>query len=307
MLVTLKQILNKANKENYAVGAFNINNMEICQGIMNAATAQNAPVILQTSQGAIEYAGIDYLKAIVYTAAKQKVPVALHLDHGRDMDIIKKCIKAGWTGIMYDGSHLPIDENIKNTQKVVKWAHAKRIGVEAELGTIGGAEEKIIAREIIYTDPDAAVEFVKKTKIDALAIAIGTSHGAYKFSGNARLDIHLLKTIKQRINMPLVLHGASGVPAWLVTQAARYGAQLGKPEGVPDEQISLAVRNGINKVNTDTDLRLAFDAAVRKFLTEVPEDFDPRNILSPARDLIQQVVEHRIKTFGSSEKAGDKR
>lgn len=303
MLVTLKQILKKANNENYAVGAFNINNMEICQGIMDAATAQKAPVILQTSEGAIKYAGIDYLKAIAYTAAKQKVPVALHLDHGRDINIIKKCIKAGWTGIMYDGSHLPFEQNIKNTQKVVKWTHAKGISVEAELGTIGGAEEKIIAREIIYTDPEAAVEFVKKTKVDALAVAIGTSHGAYKFSGNARLDIHLLKTIKQRISTPLVLHGASGVPAWLVTQAVRYGAQLGKPEGVPDDQILMAVRNGINKVNTDTDLRLAFDAAVRKFLTEVPEDFDPRHILSPARDLIQQVVEHRIKTFGSSGKA----
>ena len=303
MLVTLKQILNKANKENYAVGAFNINNMEVTQAIINAAVSQKSPVILQTSQGALEYAGRDYLKALAHTAAKQKVPVVLHLDHGRDLEIIKKCINAGWTGIMYDGSHLAFEENIKNTAKVVKWAHAKGISVEGEIGTIGGAEEKIIAREIIYTDPDAAVEFVKKTKVDALAIAIGTSHGAYKFEGSGRLDLHLLKTIKQRLNMPLVLHGASGVPAWLVTQAVRYGAQLGKPEGVPDDQIIHSVEYGINKVNTDTDIRLAFDAAVRKFITEKPEDFDPRHILQPARELIQKVVEHRMQVFGSNGKA----
>jgi len=303
MIVTLKQILNKANKGNYAVGAFNINNMEIAQAIIRAAAAQKAPVILQTSEGAIAYAGMEYLRCIAYQAAKEKVPVALHLDHGRDLELVKKCIKAGWTGIMYDGSHLPFDENVKNTKKVAQWAHAKGMGVEAELGTIGGAEEKIVARQIIYTDPDAAEEFAKKTKCDALAIAIGTSHGAYKFEGAPRLDLHLLKTIKERLQMPIVLHGASGVPAWLVTQAARYGAQLGKPEGVPDEQIATAVSYGVNKINTDTDLRLAFDAAVRKFLTEKPEDFDPRHILAPARDLIQQIVEHRIKLFGSSGKA----
>ncbi len=303
MLVTLKQILSKAHKGNYAVGAFNVNNMEIVQGIINAAKAQKSPVILQTSEGALGYAGVDYLKCLAYTAAKEKVPVVLHVDHGRDLDLIKKCIKAGWTGIMYDGSHLPFEQNVKNTKKVVQWAHKKGIGVEGELGTIGGAEEKIIARHIIYTDPNAAIDFVEKTGVDALAVAVGTSHGAYKFEGSAKLDLHLLKTIKEKLNMPLVLHGASGVPAWLVTQAARYGAQLGKPEGVPDDQISKAVAYGINKINTDTDLRLAFDAAVRKFLAEKPEDFDPRHILAPARDLIQQVVEHRMQLFGSSGKA----
>lgn len=303
MLVTLKKILKEANKGSYAVGAFNINNMEIAQAVINAAVAQKSPIILQTSEGAIAYAGTEYLKALALTAAKQKVPVALHLDHGRDMEVIKKCIKAGWTGIMYDGSHLPFEENIKNTKKVVQWAHKAGIGAEGELGTIGGAEEKIVAREIIYTDPVAAVEFVKKTGVDALAIAIGTSHGAYKFEGTARLDIHLLKVIKEKLQMPLVLHGASGVPAWLVTQAVRYGAELGKPEGVPDDQIRVAVQSGINKVNTDTDLRLAFDAAVRQFLKEKPEDFDPRHILGPARKLMQQIVEHRIQLFGSSGKA----
>jgi len=303
MLVTLKQILNKANKGNYAVGAFNINNLEIAQAIINAAVKLKAPVILQTTEGSISYEGMEYIKAIAYTASKEKVPVVLHVDHGRDIELIKKCIKAGWTGIMYDGSHLPFDQNVKNTKKIVQLAHKKGIGVEGELGTIGGAEEKIVARHIIYTDPEAATEFVEKTGVDALAIAVGTSHGAYKFEGSARLDLHLLKTIKEKLKMPLVLHGASCVPAWLVTQAARYGAQLGKPEGVPDEQITQAVKYGINKINTDTDLRLAFDAAVRKFLSEKPEDFDPRHILGPARDLIQQVVEHRIQLFGSEGKA----
>ncbi len=303
MIVSLKKILKDANKGNYAVGAFNINNMEITQAIVNAAVAQKAPVILQTSEGALAYAGIEYLKALADAAGKQKIPIALHLDHGRDMDIIKKCIKAGWTGIMYDGSHLSFEENIKNTKKVVQWAHAKGIGVEGELGTIGGAEERIISREIIYTNADKAEEFVKKTGVDALAVAVGTSHGAYKFEGPGKLDLHLLKTIKERLQMPLVLHGASGVPGWLVTQAARYGAQLGKPEGVSDEQVKQAVSYGINKVNTDTDLRLAFDAAIRKFLTEKPEDFDPRHILAPSRQLIQQIVEQRIQLFGSNEKA----
>jgi fructose-bisphosphate aldolase class II len=299
MLVTLKQILQKANKGNYAVGAFNTNNMETTQAIIQAAVNQKSPVIIQTTEGALKYAGVDYLQCLGYTAAKQKIPVCLHMDHGRDPDLIKKCIKAGWKGIMYDGSHLPLKENIKNTKKVVKWAHKKNIGVEGELGTIGGAEEKIVAREIIYTDPDAAVEFVEKTGVDALAIAIGTSHGAYKFAGKARLDLHLLKEIKTRLKMPIVLHGASEVPAWLVTQAARYGATLGKPEGVPDDQLRMAVKYGINKVNTDTDLRLAFDAAVRKFLATKPADFDPRHILGPARELMQQIVEHRMKDFGS--------
>ena len=304
MLVTLKKILQKAHKEGYAVGAFNINNMEICQAIINAATAQKAPVILQTSEGALAYAAPKYLKAIAYTAAEAStVPTALHLDHGRDLRIVRDCIRLGWTGIMYDGSHLPFEENVKNTKKVVQWAHKKGIGVEGELGTIGGAEETVISRKIIYTNPEAAREFVKRTGVDALAVAIGTSHGAYKFEGAGRLDIHLLKTLKEQLKIPLVLHGASGVPASLVTMAARYGAQLGKPEGVPDDQIAIAVKNGINKINTDTDIRLAFDAAIRKFIAEKPEDFDPRHILSPARELIQQVVEHRMKLFGSDGKA----
>ena len=257
MLATLRQVLSKAQKAKYAVGAFNINNLEIMQSIVNAAKKLNSPVILQTSEGAIAYAGIKYLKCLVSQAAQDnRIPIVLHLDHGRNPEIIRQAIKTGYTGVMIDASHLPFDKNIAMTKKITAMAHAKGISVEGELGTIGGAEEKIAARRIIYTDPAAAKEFVEKTGVDALAVAIGTSHGAYKFAGTAKLDIARLQEIKQKVKVPLVLHGASGVPEWLVRTAEHYGAKLGKPEGVPDDQISQAIKNGICKVNTDTDLSL---------------------------------------------------
>lgn len=303
MLVSLQSVLKKAQKDCYAIGAFNINTMETVQAIMRAAVAQKSPVILQTSETALEYAGLSYLRALADAASKEGVPVALHLDHGKDFDLIKKCVKAGWTGVMFDGSHLPWKQNVRLTKKVVLMAHKKGVGVEGELGTIGGAEDSVSAREIIFTDSEKAKEFVKLTKVDTLAVAIGTSHGAYKFEGSGRLDIHLLKEIHDKCKIPLVLHGASSVPAWLVTLAARFGAVLGKPEGVPNDQIALAVKNGICKVNTDTDLRLAFDAMVRKTVAEHPDDFDPRHLLGPSRDLMQKIVEERIKLFGSRGKA----
>ncbi len=304
MLATLKQVLSKADKGKYAVGAFNINNLEIVQAVVNVAAKLKSPVILQTSEGAIKYAGMKYLKCLVATAAEEnRIPIVLHVDHGRDLEIIKQAIKTGYTSVMIDGSHLPFDENVAITKKVVGWAHAKGVSVEGELGTIGGAEEKIVARKIIYTDPAVAKEFVAKTGVDALAVAIGTSHGAYKFAGAAKLDIERLKVIKKTLNMPLVLHGASGVPDWLVHTAEHYGAKLGKPGGVPDEQIKLAIKNGINKINTDTDIRLAFDAGVREVIATAPEEFDPRHILGRARELMQDVVEHRIKLFGSAGRA----
>jgi len=304
MLATLKQVLAKANKGKYGVGAFNINNLEIIQSVVNAAAKLKSPVILQTSEGAIKYAGMKYLKVIVEEAAEEnKIPIVFHVDHGRDLEIIKEAIKTGYTSVMIDGSHLPFDENVAITKKVVGWAHAKGVSVEGELGTIGGAEEKIVARKIIYTDPAVAKEFVDKTGVDALAVAIGTSHGAYKFAGAAKLDIERLRIIKKILNMPLVLHGASGVPEWLVHTAEHYGAKLGKPGGVPDDQIKAAIKNGINKINTDTDIRLAFDAGVREVIATAPEEFDPRHILGRARELMQDVVEHRIKLFGSAGKA----
>ena len=304
MLATLKQVLSQAQKERYAVGAFNVNNLEILQAVVGAAAKLKSPVILQTSEGAIAYAGMNYLRCMVDQAAREnRIPIVLHLDHGRDLAIIRQAIKNGYTSIMIDGSHLPFEENIAVTKKVVGWAHAKGVSVEGELGTIGGAEEKIVARKILYTDPDAAEEFVERTGVDALAVAIGTAHGAYKFSGEAKLDIKRLKQIKGCVKTPLVLHGASGVPDWLVRTAEQYGAKLGKPEGVPDDQTRDAIRNGICKINTDTDLRLAFDAGVREFLATAPEDFDPRHILGRAREIMQSVVEHRIKLFGSAGRA----
>ncbi len=304
MLTTLKHVLARAQKEHYAVGAFNINNLEILQAIVRAAAKLKAPVILQTTEGAISYAGMQYLRCMVLQAAKEThVPIVLHLDHGRDLAIIRQAIKNGYTSVMIDGSHLPFEENIAVTKKVVGWAHAKGVSVEGELGTIGGAEEKVVARKILYTDSDAAKEFVERTGVDALAVAIGTSHGAYKFAGKTALDIQRLKEIRQRVRIPLVLHGASGVPDWLVRTAEQHGAKLGKPEGVPDDQIKEAIKNGIAKINTDTDLRLAFDAGVREFLATAPEDFDPRHILGRARELMQEVVEQRMKLFGSAGRA----
>lgn len=303
MLVSMKSLLDKANKQNYAVGAFNINDLEIVQAIVSAAQKLNAPVILQTSEGAIKYAGFEFLKSIVYTAAKNSnVKIVLHLDHGRDMAVIKKCIKNGWTSVMIDASHEEFTKNIRLTKRVANLAHKKQVSVEGELGTIGGAEETVRSRNIILTNPETAKEFVDKTGVDALAVAIGTSHGAYKFAGGAKLDIARLKEIKKKVKLPIVLHGGSGVPKWVVAVANKYGAKLKSVEGVPDEQVKKAIKNGINKINTDTDLRLAMIAGMRKSLKQNPAEIDPRNVLGEAKTLMQKVVEHRIKLFGSAGK-----
>ncbi|MBT4936175.1 class II fructose-1,6-bisphosphate aldolase [Candidatus Woesearchaeota archaeon] len=303
MFANTKNLLKKAQRGKYAVGHFNINNMEIVQGIVQAAQNFKSPVILATSEGAIKYAGMNFLYEIANTAASlSKVPVALHLDHGRDMKVIKQAIKIGYSSVMFDGSNLPFEKNVRMTKKVVRMAHKKGISVEAELGTIGGVEDTVISRNIVYTDPIKAQEFVERTGCDFLAVAIGTSHGAYKFKGNATLDITLLKEIVKNVTVPLVLHGASEVPHDIVKMAEKYGAQLKGVKGVPDSEVRKAVRNGICKINTDTDLRIAFDAAVRQFLKKKPKDFDPRHILSPARDLITKVVEDRMKVFGSKKR-----
>ena len=303
-LVAMKSLLDKANKNNYAVGAFNVNNLEILEAIIRAAESQKSPVIIQTSEGAISYAGLKVLFSMIKTAVDDaKIPAAIHLDHGRNLSLIKKCINIGYTSVMIDSSHFEFEENIKMTKKVVSLASKKNVSVEAELGTIGGAEESVVSRKIIYTDPSAAKEFVNRTGIDALAVAIGTSHGAFKFAGKQKLDISRLKEIKKLVKNPLVLHGASCVPQWLVARANKFGAKISGAEGVPDSQVRLAVKNGINKVNTDTDIRLAFTEAVRETLAKNKKEFDPRKILSPARDTIQKIVEHRIKLFGSCRKA----
>jgi fructose-bisphosphate aldolase, class II len=303
MLANTKNILQKANRGNYAVGHFNINNMEIMQGVVQAAVNLKSPVLLSTSEGAIKYAGINFLHCLATTASELvKVPIALHLDHGRDLEIIKRCIKLGYSSVMFDGSNLDFEKNVKVTSMVVKLAHKKGISVEAELGTIGGAEDNIKSRKIILVDPKKVKEFVDRTGCDFLAIGIGTSHGAYKFKGNAKLEINLLKKIKKITKMPLVLHGASAVPRSLVKEAEKYGAKLKGVHGVPNSQLKMAIKYGINKINTDTDLRLAFDAGVRKVIKINPKDFDPRHILGTARTYIQKVAEQRIKLFGSVNK-----
>jgi len=308
MLTTLKSVLDKAHRGNYAVGAFNINNLEILQAIVEAADAESAPVIISTSEGAIKYAGMDELGCLVHTTAKKykNIPMVFHLDHGKNYDLVVEAIKSGYyTSVMYDGSSLPFQENIKTTKKIVKMAHAKGISVEAELGAIAGIEDFVSVEEkdAHLTDPEQAEEFVKTTGCDALAIAIGTSHGAYKFKGSSKLDIARLKEIENRVDVPLVLHGASGVPADIKKQCMAYGCKIADAKGVSDAYIKRAVEGGIDKVNIDTDLRIAFDAGVRKFLKNNPEVFDPRKILGPAKKLITEVVRRKIKMLGSSGKA----
>ncbi len=304
MLANTKILLQKASRQHYAVGHFNINNLEMVEAAVQAAAKLKSPIILATSEGALKYAGIDYLYDMAITAStKSKIPIALHLDHGTDMNIIRKAIQKGYSSVMIDASHEPFEKNVRLTKKVVQLAHRNGISVEAELGTIGGKEDSVNAKKIKYTDPAQAQEFIRRTGCDFLAVAIGTSHGAYKFKGNAKLNLNLLQEIRRKTRIPLVLHGASVVPAAIVHQAQKFGAHLERVQGVPESQLKKAIKLGIAKVNTDTDLRLAFDAALRKVIKTQPREFDPRKMLGPARDLIQKVVEQKIRLFGSVNKA----
>jgi len=305
-LLTNKDLMDKGRKDGYAIGAFNINNMEILEAIVMAAEEEQSPVIIAASEGAIDYAGIDMLVSMVCTAANgHNIPMSLHLDHGKDFEVAKRCVDAGFTSVMIDASSLPMEENIAVTRKVVEYAHARGVSVEAELGRLAGIEEHVSveARDAFFTNPQDAIEFVKQTEVDSLAIAIGTSHGAYKFKGEPRLDFTRLNEIAGLVSIPLVLHGASGVPEDILALCQQYGAQLPGAKGVPNESISEAVKMGIAKVNIDTDLRLAFTGAVRKVLAEKPEAIDPRKILGPARDLMKDVVKRKMKLLGSSGKA----
>lgn len=307
MLVALKQILTKANHHHYAVPAFNINNLEICQAVVEAAVAEKSPVILQTSEGAIEYAGLDYLMAIAHAGAKRAtVPVVIHVDHGKKYDLVKSLIKSGYyTSAMYDGSSLPFQENLKRTRELVKLAHAHGMSLEAELGAIKGVEDNVSVseREAFFTDPAEAWEFVRGTGCDALAVSVGTAHGAYKFTSKTVLDFKRLAMLKKLVKIPLVLHGASGVPSDLVKLAEKYGADLAGASGVSDEAIKKAVKLGVNKVNIDSDLRIAFDAGVRMSLATNPKNIDPRHILKPAKDLMTKLARHKMRLLGSSNKA----
>lgn len=306
-LVTSSEMFAKALKSDYAVGAFNVNNMEIIQGIVEAAQQENAPLILQVSAGARKYAKPAYLTKLVEAAILDTgVDICLHLDHGEDFDICKKCVDDGFTSVMIDGSKHPFEENIRITKEVVEYAHAHGVVVEAELGKLAGIEDavKVSERDATFTVPEEAAEFVQKTGVDSLAVAIGTSHGAYKFKGDPYLDFDRLKEIHKLIpDTPLVLHGASTVLPEFVAKCNEYGGDIPGAQGVPEEMIREAAKYGVCKVNIDTDLRLAMTAEIRKYMVEHPADFDPRKYLGPARDAIKGMVAHKIKNvLGASNK-----
>ncbi|HOE57125.1 MAG TPA: class II fructose-1,6-bisphosphate aldolase [Bacillota bacterium] len=298
-LINSREMFKKAYEGQYAVGAFNVNNMEIIQGIVDAAKEENAPLILQVSAGARKYAKHVYLMKLVEAAVEDSgLPICLHLDHGEDFEICKSCIDGGFTSVMIDGSKHPFEENIALTKKVVEYAHEKGIVVEAELGKLAGVEDavKVSAGDATYTDPDQAVEFVERTGVDSLAIAIGTSHGAYKFKGEPQLDFERLEKITKLLpNFPLVLHGASTVLPEFVALCNKYGGNVAGAKGVPEDMLLRAGKLGVCKINIDTDLRLALTASIRKHLAENPGDFDPRQYLKPAREAIKNMVKHKIK------------
>lgn len=305
--VTSKEMFARALNDDYAVGAFNVNNMEIIQGIADAAHQEDAPLILQVSAGARKYARSIYLRKLVEAAmADTGLDIVLHLDHGEDFEICKKCVDDGFTSVMIDGSRHPFEKNIALTRQVVDYAHARGVVVEAELGKLAGVEDTISvdAPSATFTDPLEAKEFVERTGVDSLAIAIGTSHGAYKFKGTPYLDFERLNQIHRLLpDTPLVLHGASTVLPEFVERCNHYGGKIPGAQGVPEEMIREAAKHGVCKVNIDTDLRLAMTAEVRKFLSENPEEFDPRKYLGAARDAINSMVRHKIKNvLGASNK-----
>lgn len=306
--VTTKDMFEKSMKEKFAIGAFNINNMEFVQAIMDAAAKENSPVILQTSASAIKYARVPYLKKMIEAGLEEHdIPVALHLDHGPDFETCKMCVDNGYTSVMFDGSKYDFETNIKLTKEVVDYAHAHGVVVEAELGKLAGIEDdvNVSAEDAMYTDPDEAKEFVERTGCDSLAIAIGTSHGAYKFKGEAKLRFDILAEVKKKIpNTPIVLHGASTVIPELVEMCNNYGGEIPGAKGVPNEILKQAGESGVSKINVDTDLRLAMTANIRKVFGEKPSEFDPRKYLGPAREAVKEIVSYKIaNVFGSKNKA----
>ena len=304
-LVTTKEMFEKAYKGGYAIGAFNVNNMEIVQGIVDAAKEEQSPLILQVSAGARKYAKHIYLIKLVEAAlADTDLPIALHLDHGDTFELCKDCIDGGFTSVMIDGSKYDFKENVALTKKVVEYAHAHGVVVEAELGRLAGVEDdvNVSANDAIFTDPEQAAEFVHLTGVDSLAIAIGTSHGAYKFKGTPYLDFDRLEKVGKLLpDFPIVLHGASSVLPEFVKKCNEFGGNIPGAQGVPEEMLRKAASMAVCKINIDTDLRLAMTATVREYLTKNPGEFDPRKYLGPARDAIKGMVQHKIKdVLGSS-------
>ena len=315
-LVTTKEMFEKSMKEGFAIGAFNVNNMELIQGIVDAAAENNSPVILQASSSAIKYARINYLMKMVEAAVEEhpNIPIAIHLDHGPDFETCKMCVDNGFTSVMFDGSKYDFEENIRLTKEVVDYAHAHGVVVEAELGKLAGIEDdvNVSASDAMYTDPAQAEEFVRRTGCDSLAIAIGTSHGAYKFKGEAKLDFDRLATITEKLeaagfhNYPIVLHGASSVDQRCVAMCNEYGGNIAGAKGIPAEMLRKASSMAVCKINVDSDIRIAMTAAIRKHFAENPTHFDPRQYLTPARDLIEEVVAHKIDVvFGTAGHAND--
>lgn len=297
-LVGTKEMFKKAYGGGYAVGAFNVNNMEILQGIVDAANELSSPLILQVSAGARKYARHEYLIHLVKAAIETaNIPIVLHLDHGENFEVCKSCIDGGFTSVMIDASKHPFEENILLTKQVVDYAHARGVPVEAELGKLAGIEDavNVSAADAIYTNPEEAKEFVEKTGCDSLAIAIGTSHGAYKFKAEPKLDFERLDKISKLLpGFPIVLHGASSVPQYLVDECNKYGGALPNAKGVPEEMLRTAAKSAVCKINIDTDLRLAMTSTIRKIFVESPAEFDPRKYLGPARDAIREVVKHKM-------------
>ena len=314
-LMTTKPMFDLAYDGGFAVGAFNVNNMELAQSIIDACAKEKSPLILQISKGARKYANIRYLKAIIDAAVEEhpELPIAIHCDHGDTVDLIDTCIADGYTSVMIDGSHHPFDENVHLTAEAVKHAHSAGVVVEAELGMLGGIEEDVVglnAEEYekniqkFLTDPQQAKDFVKKTGCDSLAVAIGTSHGAFKFKHEAKLAFDRIEEIMKTCpGIPLVMHGSSSVPQEFVDLVNKFGGKMPNAKGVPEDQISMAVRKyGVCKVNIDTDLRLAMTAKIREVFATKPAEFDPRNYLGPAREAITSMVQRKLHVLNSAGK-----
>ena len=306
-LVTTKEMFEKAYKGGYAIGAFNVNNMEIIQGITEAAMAEQSPLILQVSAGARKYAKHGYLVKLVEAAIEDTgIPIALHLDHGENFEICKSCIDGGFSSVMIDGSKYSFEENIALTRQVVEYAHARGVTVEGELGKLAGIEDdvNVAAADAMFTDPAQVEEFVTRTGVDSLAIAIGTSHGAYKFKPGQKpqLRFDILEEIQRRIEgFPIVLHGSSSVPQEYVQMVNQYGGKMPDAIGIPEEMLRQAAKMAVCKINIDSDLRLCMTAAIRKHLVEHPDHFDPRQYLTDGRNAIRDIVQHKIRNvLGSS-------
>ena len=307
-LVNTTEMFKKAYEGGYAIGAFNVNNMEIVQGITEAAKEVNAPLILQVSAGARKYAKHTYLMKLIEAALiETDLPIAVHLDHGDSFELCKSCIDGGFTSVMIDGSHLPFEENIALTRKVVEYAHEKGVTVEGELGRLAGIEDAVNVSEedAAFTKPEEVEEFVSRTGVDSLAIAIGTSHGAYKFKGAPSLRFDILEEVQRRLpGFPIVLHGASSVIPEYVDQINQFGGNMPGARGVPEEMLRKAASMAVCKINIDSDLRLAMTATVRKKFAENPSEFDPRKYLGPAREEIKKLVKHKlINVLGCAGKA----